>query len=698
MGYKQGGNKKMKTTSKILSILLVLAMVLSIAPFAFAAGADTGVVINEVYGGGNSGAVYTNDFVELYNPTDADISLKGYSLQYASYNGTFSAQNVFSFADDAAIKANGYYLVQLAAGSTVKDKPLSGVDATGNLNLAGKNGKIALVKGTDAISGKDDPKVVDFVGFGTANEFEGTGATVAPDNANSVSRTNGKDTNDNTADFAKGAPTPQGSGNASAGTGSEGGTGTEGGNQGGTETAPALKDISVALAGANDASFKVKGVVTCVDGQNIYLQDATGAICARMSEKPTDIKLGDTIIAVGKKSVYNGLPQLGSATYEKSTGLTLTAKETTIGALTDADICGYVSLKDLEVTEVYDNDGQFSSPNITVKDAEGKTIQLYKAVIEKKDGAWTVKVGDVIDVKAAVSIYNKLQLRNTSADEIVVQVKDTTPTPNPDPTPEHEHKLTKVEKVDATTEKEGCKEHYKCECGKLFTDAEGKNETTAGELAIAKLTNTETDKKDDTSDKKDETTGSGYTKVTDGKLVSGTYVLVTSNGYAPTVLEKNWLLSAQPTVSGNKVTDAKNAVLVLTVDGNKVKITDAKGNTVINQAKNNKLDNLDGMWNWKYDSATGTFTFDDGVTEEGQTRYLAAAGKNDNKFRAYRNPSSEPDSYGNTYYHQFTLYKLTDGSNVSTGDNTNVVAIVAIMIVAMAGMAVIVTNRKNWNV
>lgn len=670
----------MKTTSKILSILLVLAMVLSIAPFAFAAETATYQKIDKIadltagtykMGGYLESYKYTSNTEEKTSDfSDAPYHMwngaKGTDLatvQYAYANNTLTAKDTDTAADIELVavagKANTYYIKSgnnyLSSTETKNRKLTLGTEPAEWVASNNANGGITLSSNG--------------VCLGTAGATSKLLRSYTDENILKYGVVFFKLT-----------------------------AGTEGGNQGGTETVPKLKDISVALAGANDASFKVKGVVTCIDDKNIYLQDATGAICARMSEKPTDIKLGDTIIAVGKKSVYNGLPQLGSATYEKSTGLTLTAKKTTIGALTDADICGYVSLKDLEVTEVYDNNGQFSSPNITVKDAEGKTIQLYKAVIEKKDGAWTVEVGDVIDVKAAVSIYNKLQLRNTSADEIVVQVKDTTPTPDPDPTPEHEHKLTKVEKVDATTEKEGCKEHYKCECGKLFTDAEGKNETTADKLAIAKLTNTETDKKDDTSDKKDETTGSGYTKVTDGKLVSGTYVLVTSNGYAPTVLEKNWLLSAQPTVSGNKVTDAKNAVLVLTVDGNKVKITDANGNTVINQAKNNKLDNLDGMWNWKYDSATGTFTFDDGVTEEGQTRYLAAAGKNDNKFRAYRNPSSEPDSYGNTYYHQFTLYKLTDGSNVSTGDNTNVVAIVAIMIVAMAGMAVIVTNRKNWNV
>ena len=118
---------------------------------------------------------------------------------------------------------------------------------------------------------------------------------------------------------------------------------------------PVVVPISDALAGEDGAAFTVKGVVTLVDGNNIYVQDSTGGICVRMSSKPTDISLGDTIIGTGTKAVYNGLPQLGSGTYEKSSGLTLTAKETTIGALTTADVCTYVKLSGVEITEVYDN-------------------------------------------------------------------------------------------------------------------------------------------------------------------------------------------------------------------------------------------------------------------------------------------------------------------------------------------------------
>ena len=186
-----------------------------------------------------------------------------------------------------------------------------------------------------------------------------------------------------------------------------------------SEPIPGLVPISTALAGENGKDFTVQGVVTLVDGQNIYLQDATGGICLRLGSKTSEIALGDTIYGTGKRAEYNKLPQLGSGTFKKSSGLTLTAKATTIGALTDKDVCSYVKLKGLEITKIDDNNGKYTSPNVTLKDADGKTIQLYKAVMEKKDGKWAFAVGDMVDVTAAVSTFNgTLQLRNTLVDEI----------------------------------------------------------------------------------------------------------------------------------------------------------------------------------------------------------------------------------------------------------------------------------------
>ena len=182
---------------------------------------------------------------------------------------------------------------------------------------------------------------------------------------------------------------------------------------------PATVPIRTALEGATDTEFTVKGVVTLVDGQNYYLQDATGAICLRLAAKTDEIALGDTIIGTGKRAEFRGMAQLGSGTFVKSSGLTLNAKPTTIAALTVDDVCTYVQLKGLEITEIYDNNGQYANPNVTFKDADGKTIQLYKAVLPKNGDSWAFAVGDKVDVTAAVGTNNgTLQLRNTVADEI----------------------------------------------------------------------------------------------------------------------------------------------------------------------------------------------------------------------------------------------------------------------------------------
>ena len=49
---------------------------------------SSSVVISQVYGGGgNSGAPYNGDFIELFNRSSAPASLSGWSVQYASASG-----------------------------------------------------------------------------------------------------------------------------------------------------------------------------------------------------------------------------------------------------------------------------------------------------------------------------------------------------------------------------------------------------------------------------------------------------------------------------------------------------------------------------------------------------------------------------------------------------------------------------------
>src|ERR1043165_555601 len=47
------------------------------------------LVLSQLYGGGgNTGAPWQNDFIEVFNPTAGSISIDGWSVQYASASGS----------------------------------------------------------------------------------------------------------------------------------------------------------------------------------------------------------------------------------------------------------------------------------------------------------------------------------------------------------------------------------------------------------------------------------------------------------------------------------------------------------------------------------------------------------------------------------------------------------------------------------
>jgi uncharacterized protein (TIGR03437 family) len=168
------------------------------------------VVISQIFGGGgNSGAPFRNDFIEIFNSGDSPINLANWSVQYAS--ATASTWSVTPLT--AITLAPGqYYLIQQAGGSNGVALPAP--DATGTIAMAATAGKVALVKTTTALSGAcpADPNIVDLAGYGsTANCFNGAGPTPAPSNTNAVLRKlNGcTDTRNNSADFAAGKPDPR---------------------------------------------------------------------------------------------------------------------------------------------------------------------------------------------------------------------------------------------------------------------------------------------------------------------------------------------------------------------------------------------------------------------------------------------------------------------------------------------------------
>lgn len=170
------------------------------------------VVISQSYGGGgNSGATYTHDFIEIFNSGDAPADLSGWTVQYAAATGSTWQTTELS----GTLQPGQYYLIQQAAGNG-GTTPLPTPDATGSIAMAGSNGKVALVSSTTTLSGTcpSDPSIQDLLGINTnANCYEGTGPAPGISNTTASLRADAgcTDTDDNAADFTTEAPAPRNS-------------------------------------------------------------------------------------------------------------------------------------------------------------------------------------------------------------------------------------------------------------------------------------------------------------------------------------------------------------------------------------------------------------------------------------------------------------------------------------------------------
>ena len=172
------------------------------------------IVISQIYGGGgNAGATYQNDYVELYNRGTTTVDIGGWSLQYASATGSgwdFNRQPL------GGTIAPGEYLPRSRSRRAEPDgAALPPANINGQINMSGTSGKIALVNSFDG-AGRQLPDsairtLMDFVGYGRADCREGTTTAPAPSNTTAIFRLGGgsTDTDRNGSDFVTGAPTPR---------------------------------------------------------------------------------------------------------------------------------------------------------------------------------------------------------------------------------------------------------------------------------------------------------------------------------------------------------------------------------------------------------------------------------------------------------------------------------------------------------
>ncbi|MDO4412975.1 ExeM/NucH family extracellular endonuclease [Cutibacterium sp.] len=306
-----------------LSALSCVAMIIATQPAHADSETASHVVINEVYGGGgNSGATWTHDFVELLNPTSSDVSVTGWTLEYLSAKGKVANTCALS----GTVKAGGHFLIQEAKGDG-GSKALPTPDATCTAFMSATKGSVRISDAAGA--------VVDLVGYGAATAVEKASAP-GLSNTTSIERRNGVDTDDNSADFEVGDPTPTNSGSVPTPTPISSATP----NPGPTENPrPSENPVEVPIATIQgegptsplvDKTVTTVGVVTAAyptGGFNgIYIQtpgsggtakkatDASDGVFVYSSWAAANVKVGDCVSVTGTVTEYHDLTEIAGST------------------------------------------------------------------------------------------------------------------------------------------------------------------------------------------------------------------------------------------------------------------------------------------------------------------------------------------------------------------------------------------------
>lgn len=316
-----------------LAAALVLPATAALAaPASAAVSPAAPVVIDEVYGGGgNSGAAFDQDFVELWNPTDEPVSLDGWTVQYASATGSWA--NGAQTALTGTIPAHGSYLVGQGFG-TNRDLPdLPAPDVTGTIALSGSAGKVALVRDTArldcaAAACAQLPQVVDLVGWGGASAFAGSAPAPGTSNATSVARVAHANTADNAADFRTGAPTPAAGGAGPTpeptpeptpgptGPGTPApvvpiaeiqGTGAASPLAGRTVTTVGVVTAAYPTGGLNGYTIQTPGTGGALD---LAAHTASDAVFVYSAATDHLVAVGDTVQVTGEVTEYQGLTEV----------------------------------------------------------------------------------------------------------------------------------------------------------------------------------------------------------------------------------------------------------------------------------------------------------------------------------------------------------------------------------------------------
>ena len=162
---------------------------------------------------------------------------------------------------------------------------------------------------------------------------------------------------------------------------------------------------------ADDTETKVSGVVNFISGKNIYIQDATAGILVYTTETPS-CKVGDKIVAKGKKVIYGGAPEVSGAVIESAEAASVAAPtvfETLAPLIADSLEFKYFATNvQIAGVTIVEYDG-YNNP--TVQDATGAKAKCYKMVLDPV----AFPIGSKVTVTAVAGWYNGFQFVGDAA-------------------------------------------------------------------------------------------------------------------------------------------------------------------------------------------------------------------------------------------------------------------------------------------
>ena len=190
-----------------------------------------------------------------------------------------------------------------------------------------------------------------------------------------------------------------------------------------TATYTIYEPITIAEAHALEANEYacVEGVVTFIDGRNVYVQDETAGIVLYLNNNtvPSDLAISNKVRAYGKRATYNGLIELsainGGGENEftiLSTGNPLPLAIKTIAEINE-DFAGSNLLQSTRLKIQEAIIGAINTSGNTPIMQDGNSLNIYR--IPTVEG---MVEGDIVTVVGILGCHNAPQLRVLSANDV----------------------------------------------------------------------------------------------------------------------------------------------------------------------------------------------------------------------------------------------------------------------------------------